>query len=143
VERRDTGEPIWISDFSRAKSLECGCEYCDAACKVMGEAGLIEENMERNRNASASNAELTFEKRFADRTIQPRLKPSGIGFLRGAEMKELFVLDRKSAYSSYAQATNAREQAQTTRCSRLQHLSPEIHARRQLSRPLWDGLRHA
>jgi hypothetical protein len=80
-----------------AKTLECGCEYCDVACKVMGQASLIEENMERNRNASASNAGLTSEQRLADWTIQPQLERSGMSFLRGTEERELFVLDREYA----------------------------------------------
>jgi hypothetical protein len=80
-----------------AKTLECACEYCDVACKVMGQGSLIKENMERNRNASASNAGLTSEQRLADWRIQPKLLRSSIGLLRGAELRELFVLDRESA----------------------------------------------
>lgn len=44
VKGRDEARNYFVNDASMVKTLECGCEYCELACKMVGEAGNVGKN---------------------------------------------------------------------------------------------------
>jgi hypothetical protein len=104
--KEDDPRNAWnVAEASLGKSRECGCEYCLLACKMAGKSENVERNEECNRAAVLQNSGLNFSPsvkpdRKEEETLIGEFKKSGLSVRGDALSRELFVVERKTAWCS-------------------------------------------